>query len=157
MQDFLSFLRGEVGDFAFLGRYASSVISSLPTFGTTYCFHFQKSSSPKRKTAWPIIMGLTFLLETLVINDELWVKSRSLLRIYKPAVNSSDNKRRTKCRKYRMDCFFFSNFDDVTKQFFICQVKFRHAYICKQNFWRNVGWWYTVCRRFETCEDLRWY
>ena len=97
---FLSFLCGEVGDFAFLGFHASSVVSYLQTSGTTYCLHFQRSSSPRRK-----IMGLTCLPETLAINDELWMKSRSLLRIYKLAVNSDDNKWSTKCRKYRMDCF----------------------------------------------------
>lgn len=102
---FLSFLRGEVGDFAFLGCHASLVVNCLPTCGTTYCFHFQRSSSPRRKIAWPIIMEQTCLPESLVINNELRVKSRSLLRVYKQAVNSDDDKRSTKCRKYRMDRF----------------------------------------------------
>jgi hypothetical protein len=145
---FYAFLRGEVGDFAFLGCHASSVVSRLQTFGTTYCFNFQRSRSLRRKIAWPVIMGVIGLLETLVINDELWVKSWRLLMVYKHAVNSDDSKRSTKYRKYKLDCFAVVILVMLQKSLLICQVKFRHSHIFKQNFWHNFGWWYTVYRNF---------
>jgi hypothetical protein len=102
-------------------------------------------------------MGVTCLLETLVINDELWVKSWRLLMVYKHALNGDDSKWSKKYRKHKLDCFAIVTLVVLQKSFLICQVKFRHSHISKHNFWRNVGWWYTVYRSFETREDVWWY
>ena len=157
---FLSFLCGEVGDFAFLGWHASSVVSCLTTFSTTYevLLPFSKVKQSKKKDC------LTHNNGTDMSSRNIANQRRTMNEVTKPSQGLRACcwqrwwQMKHKVQKIRMDCFdCFAVVILMMYKIIFCQDIFRNSHICKQYFWRNVGWWYTMCWRLETCEDLGWY